>query len=85
MYAGEVKNMWISCQERLPDEPGLYPVLAPSADPERPVRQVAWFEPHGTRNIPGWQLCPSPWVDAITHWMEWPDDPAIPEEADEVK
>lgn len=68
---------WIPADERLPDEPGKCLVFVPTADPERPLIHVAWYEPEGTDNMPGWQLLPAVLCDAISHWMPLPDPPTI--------
>jgi len=67
--------MWISVEERLPEAPGTYLVFAPSADEDKPFRTTAWYEPPDTGNLEGWQLLPAVWCKAITHWMNWPNDP----------
>ena len=64
---------WIHVTERLPEKAGTYPVFIPTADPKRPMRHVAWFEPEGTPNMSGWQV--NPLSASITHWCEWPEDP----------
>lgn len=64
---------WIRVTERLPEKAGTYPVFIPTADPKRPLRHVAWFEPEGTPNMSGWQV--NPLAASITHWCEWPEDP----------
>ena len=65
---------WVPISERLPDKDALYIVHAPSADPERPLIHVAWYEPDGY----GWSFLPKVWTDAITHWMPMPDAPNAP-------
>lgn len=67
---------WISVKDRLPDTPGPKIVYAASCDPDKPMINMAWFEPEGTGNMPGWQLLPKVWCEAITHWMPLPEPPA---------
>ena len=66
---------WVPVSERLPDKDALYIVHAPSADPEKPMIHVAWYEPNGY----GWSILPKVWIDAITHWMPMPDAPRVPQ------
>jgi hypothetical protein len=61
--AALVTNQWCSCSERKPPEPGLYFVLAESADPENPLFCTAWWED-------GWSLMIPAFIPAITHWMK---------------
>lgn len=49
----------------------LYLVYAPSADPDRPLIHVAWWDIEGGH----WSLLPSAWLSAITHWMPLPAPP----------
>lgn len=60
---------WISVKDRLPAAPGAYLIHSPSADPERPMICVAWYEPPGTENMEGWQLMLEPFIAGITHWL----------------
>lgn len=68
-------SAWISVEKRLPTNPGMKLIHAPSADTKLPFITVAWFEPKGTKNMYGWQLLPKVWCDAITHWQELPGPP----------
>lgn len=61
---------WVPVTDRLPTEDGKYLIYAPSADPDKPFIHVAWYDPGF-----GWSLLPQVWVDAITHWMEFPGPP----------
>lgn len=68
---------WIACADRLPASAGPYPVFAPSADPAKPLRTVAWYEPSGGEWPSGWSGLVREWYVAVTHWMEWPEDPVV--------
>lgn len=57
----------------LPTEDAKYIVFAPTADPEIPLKTVAWYSPEY-----GWSLINEYWIPYITHWMPMPADP-IPE------
>lgn len=65
---------WISVEERMPTEDALYLIHAPSLDPEKPFIHTSWFNPD---NDMEWELIPSPWADAVTHWMLLPKPPII--------
>lgn len=59
---------WIDAEVRLPDEDNRYLVHCPSADPDKPLIAIAWYNPN-----PGqWSLLPSPWIAAIRHWQPLP-------------
>jgi hypothetical protein len=64
--------MWIKCSDRLPSESGKYIILAPSADPDKPLITIAWFEPSV---VFGWSLLTPHWIIATTHWMPLPTPP----------
>jgi hypothetical protein len=62
---------WISVKDRLPDEDGKVIVHCPSADPDKPLIAMAWYDPRGF----GWSLLPEVWIRAIRHWMPLPSPP----------
>lgn len=62
---------WVGVEERLPTTDSRYLVYCPSADPEKPLVAIAWYDPSGY----GWSLLPPNWIDAITHWREVPKPP----------
>jgi len=64
-----VQTNWTSIEERLPDD-ALCLVYAPSADPDKPLINTAWYD-----KTYGWSLLPKVWCDAITHWMPLPEPP----------
>ncbi len=64
---------WIPVAERLPDKDALYIVCAPSADPDRPMLSIAWYDPRGF----GWSLLAGVWIEALTHWMPMPEPPSV--------
>ena len=58
-----------------PTEDGPYLIHHPTADEEKPVVQVAWYEPDGF----GWSLMPKVYIPSITHWMPLPKPPIMKE------
>lgn len=64
-------DTWISSKDRLPSEEGAYLVYAKSENPDKPFIHKAWFN----IEIQAWELVPSVWASAITHWMPLPEPP----------
>ena len=69
--SGSCKAHWCSMQESKPPYDGLFLVFAPSADPQKPLKQVAWWSEMNQQ----WELLPKVWCDAITHWARMPKSP----------
>lgn len=61
---------WVDAKKSLPKEDGHYIVHAPSADPDKPLVAMAWYNPEL-----GWSLLQECWCKAITHWMQKPKPP----------
>ena len=61
---------WVKIEDSLPVEEGLYLVHAPTADVQKPLITVAWYNPKS-----GWSLLHPYWLKAITHWMPLPKAP----------
>ena len=57
---------WVSVLDELPDAPGVYLTFVPTLDEDYPLYQTAWYEPPGSEERAGWQVCL--WPKAITHW-----------------
>ena len=55
---------WIPIKDRLPEEDGKYLIHAPSADKEKPLIALAWYDPKGF----GWSGIVAVWLKNITHW-----------------
>ena len=62
---------WIEMKKELPTKDGIHFVYAKSADPEKPFMSTAWWSPKNKR----WELLPTVWSKAITHWMNMPEAP----------
>lgn len=63
--------MWKNIIDGLPLEDGNVIIFAPSADGNKPLIAMAWYNPNGF----GWSLLPKYWIDGITHWMPLPAPP----------
>jgi hypothetical protein len=72
-----ITNEWIPLSEKKPTKCGAYLVLAETADPDSPLFFMAWYEPEGTRNPPGWSLMHPNFIPSITYWMK-PERPSAP-------
>ena len=68
---------WIEFKDQKPTEEGLHLILASSADPKKPYRNIAWW----TLGKEEWSLLPQVWIDAITHWMSLPKSPGAQNES----
>lgn len=62
---------WFRCDRELPAKEGAYLIYAKSADPDKPLIHEAWFN----TKTNSWELIPSLWAKAITHWMFMPNPP----------
>lgn len=69
-------DSWIPIST-LPEDAGTKVIYAPSADDDLPFIGMAWYEPPGTGNMPGWQLLPDAILSSITHWMPLPKRPLV--------
>ncbi len=58
-----------------PQEDGAVLIFAPSEDPDKSLKAIAWYSP-----AHGWSNIPLPWIEAITQWMPLPGDPVTKEE-----
>ena len=67
--SGVTVQEWISVNDRLPEEEGLY-LVAVVNDHERRYSKTAWYHGHGN-----WFL-----HQKVTHWMPLPDAPKSPAE-----
>ncbi len=67
----EEPPQWVSVDDRLPEEEGLYLIFSPSLDKKKPFRWCSWYEPKEKN----WGGIIPVWAKAITHWMELPDNP----------
>lgn len=64
--------MWIRLIDRKPSPGQLCLVVAPSGDPDMPLRQMSfWSHYDGFINLA------VPWTSLITHWQPYPE---LPEE-----
>ena len=61
---------WVDAKKTPPKEDGHYIIYAPSADADKPLVAMAWYNPAS-----GWSLLPKCWCEAITHWMQIPKPP----------
>ena len=59
---------WIPVSERVPEEDGAVLGCLPSADPDKPLLMVVWYDPSF-----GWSLFPKGW--RVSHWMPLPEPP----------
>lgn len=69
----ELENMvrWREIStDGLPTEDAQYIIFAPSADPDHPLKTIAWFTPGF-----GWSLLTDEFIQALTHWMPMPQNP----------
>lgn len=64
-------SKWISVKDRLPEYDDKHLVYAESDNPDVPLIMVIWYEP-----LFGWSGLPEDWIDAISHWMPLPENPA---------
>jgi hypothetical protein len=53
-----------------PKKNGLYLVCAPSLDPKMPFRHMAFY-----RSDSGWSGLVPVWLQALSHWMPYPELP----------
>jgi hypothetical protein len=61
---------WRTMSEK-PEKFGWYLVFAPSADPEKPFRQLCFWDDE--QQV--WTGLVGVWMKALTHWSDWPEDP----------
>jgi hypothetical protein len=62
--------MWHNIKKEKPPKDAPYIIHAPSLDYQKPMIQIAWYNPSS-----GWSLIPEVWIDSITHWMPLPKPP----------
>jgi len=62
-------SKWISIKKK-PKKEGMYLVCAPSLDPKRPLRHMAFYD----KKDGWWGLVPI-WLEALTHYMPFPKTP----------
>jgi hypothetical protein len=62
---------WISIDDRLPAVDGPVLIHAETADENKPLIVIAWYDPGGH----GWSLIVPCFIPSITHWMPLPEPP----------
>jgi len=62
---------WHRWPEEKPPEDGPYMIHAPSADPQKPMISLAWYNPAKDE----WSALPKTWTSAIDAWMFIPPPP----------
>jgi len=68
--SGNGGYVWHPISEN-PPKTGTYLVFAPSADPNVPLRTIAFWHSRDSKWL---QLAPV-WLGALTHWAPFPEDP----------
>lgn len=67
----QCRTTWTRLADAKPSKSAPYLIFAPSADPEKPLIHVAWFDPDEDQ----WSGLVECWLRAITHWMPLPEPP----------